>query len=216
MDLSLSQKLDVLISRLQTWQGEMVFPPCSSEEPKVDLCQFVTGELQSSIVSGSYVFNSTKYFGEKSLNDIRRDLLLSAKHGGFDLTTQSCGVTKLATGVKKRLMLVCTRSTCYKGAKNVGNNNNCHVLVPDISIHGTVCTTKKLYNNKDSSCPDVQVRKTKTTHPVDQDRRCPFQITVELREDDLWYLWKPRRHSAKAELSCMHKWHPKCNKEDMG
>ena len=80
-----------------------MFPPCSSEEPKVDLCQFVTGELQSSIVFGSYVFNSTKYFGEKSLNDIRRDLLLSAKHGGFDLTTQSCGVTKLATGVKKRL-----------------------------------------------------------------------------------------------------------------
>ena len=119
MDLSLSQKLDVLISRLQTWQGEMVFPPCSSEEPKVDLCQFVTGELQSSIVSGSYVFNSTKYFGEKSLNDIRRDLLLSAKHEGFGLTTQSCGITKLATGVKKCLMLVCTRSTCYKGAKNV-------------------------------------------------------------------------------------------------
>ena len=72
-----------------------------------------------------------------------------------------------------------------------------------------------IYNNVDSSCPDVQVRKTKTTHPVDQDRRCPYQITVELREDDLWYLWKPRRHSAKAELSCMHKWHPKCNKEDM-
>ena len=40
----------------------------------------------------------------------------------------------------------------------------------------------------------------KTVHPVEEDRKCPFQITVEQLEDDLWYLCKPRRHSAKVEL----------------
>ena len=209
MDLALSQKLDSLIALLHTWRGKMLFPPGSSDESKVDLC------LCSSGGSDAYVFNSTKYFGEKSLNDIRRDLLLSAKHGGFNLMTQSCSVSKVAAGVKKRLVLACTRSTCYKGAKVADAECDDAVLRSDISVHGTVRTTKKLYNNVDSSCPDVQVRKTKTVHPVEEDRKCPFQITVELRQDDLWYLSKPRRHSAKAELLCMHKWHPKCEKEHM-
>ena len=53
---------------------------------------FLKIETTSSGGSDAHVFNSTKYFGEKSLNGIHRDLLLSAKHGGFNLMTQSCGV----------------------------------------------------------------------------------------------------------------------------
>ena len=59
------------------WRGTISFPTGSSDEPKVDLCQFSTDG------SDSYVFNAAKYFGEKSLNDAYSDLLLSAKYGGF-------------------------------------------------------------------------------------------------------------------------------------
>jgi len=58
MELALSQKLEGLISLLHTWRGAMLFPPGSSDEPKVDLCQCSTGG------SDSYVFNRNKYCGD--------------------------------------------------------------------------------------------------------------------------------------------------------
>ena len=98
MELALSQKLDGLVSLLNTWRGTMLFPPGSSDEPKVDLC--------SHSGSDSYVFHCNKYCGEKSMNDIRRDLLLAAKYGGFDLMTKSSGGTKVAACVKRRQMIL--------------------------------------------------------------------------------------------------------------
>ena len=59
--------------------------------------------------------------------------------------TRNFGGTKVAVCVKKSLVVACTRSTCYhKGLNIVAAENVMAVLLPNISVHGTVCTSKKL------------------------------------------------------------------------
>ena len=161
-----------------------------------------------------YVFSRDRYYGEDSLNDVRRDLLLSAKLGGFELVTHSSGGNKVALGVKRRLVLTCARNRCYKGGKTQIQPHG-NVLTPDISIHGTVFSNRKQYNNPDSTAPDYLVRKTSTGHPVEDDQRCPFQVAIELREENLWYLCRGRRHSNKADVCCTHMWHPKLDSDQI-
>lgn len=216
MDLALSIKLEALIRNAESWDGELWFPPSAPDGTKVDLCALIKA-ANSSISIDIYVFDSTKYFGETSLNDLRRDLLMSAKNGGFDLSTtySNSGKRATSTGVKRKLVLACTRSSCYKGQKNVVEGND-ELLSQDILKHGTVVSKKKMYNNMQSSMPEVSVRKTSTSRPVEDVFLCPFNVIVELRDDNIWYLCKARRHSAKAMVCCQHKWHPKLNPNEVG
>ena len=118
MDLSLLKKLDELISRLDTWQGKLMFPPSVPEHQRFDLCAFIdSSKVALSSALDFYVFSRDRYYGEDSLNDVRRDLLLSAKLGGFELVTHSSGGNKVALGVKRRLVMTCARNRCYKGVK---------------------------------------------------------------------------------------------------
>ena len=45
----------------------------------------------------TYQFNTQKYVGKDSLNIIRRDLLLAAKHCGYERVTSNNSVTRQAT-----------------------------------------------------------------------------------------------------------------------
>ena len=118
MDLSLSKKLDELISQLDTWQGKLMLPPFVPENERFDLCAFIdSSRLALLSVTDVFVFPRDRYFGEDSLNDIQRDLMLSAKLGGFELVTYSSGGNKVAVGVKPRIVLTCSRNRCYKGGK---------------------------------------------------------------------------------------------------
>ena len=116
MDLMLSRKLDELIRNAESWDEELWFPPSAPDATKVDLCAFINS-ASSSISLDFYTFDPTKYFGETSLNDLRRDILTSAKNRGFDLSTtySSSGNKGTSAGVKRKNVLACTRSGCYKG-----------------------------------------------------------------------------------------------------
>ena len=118
MDLTLSQKLDEVIRYPESWDAELWFPPSAPDATKNDLCALINSAT-SSISLDVYTFDPTKYFGEMSLNDLRRDILTSAKKGGFDLSTtySSSGNKGTSAGVKQKTVLACTRSSCYKGQK---------------------------------------------------------------------------------------------------
>ena len=76
-------------------------------------------------------------------------------------------------------------------------------------MHGTVFSNRKQYYNQESHAPDSLVRKTSTGHPVEDCQHCPFQVVIELRDNSLWYLCQGHRHSNKADICCMHMFHPK-------
>ena len=79
MDLTLSIKLEELIRNAESWDAELWFPPSAPDDTKVDLCALIKS-ANSSISIDVYTFDPTKYFGETSLNDLRRDILTSAKN----------------------------------------------------------------------------------------------------------------------------------------
>jgi len=102
MDLSLSKKLDELISRLDTWQGKLMFPPSEPEHERFDLFGFIdSSNVALSSALDFYVFSRDRYYGDESLNDVRRNMLLSAKLGGFELVTHSSGGNTVVLGVKR-------------------------------------------------------------------------------------------------------------------
>jgi len=70
--------------------------------------------------------------------------MLSAKLGVFELVTHSSGGNKVAVGVKRRIVLTCSRNRCYKGGKTQIRPHGT-VLAPDISMHGTVFSNRKQY-----------------------------------------------------------------------
>ena len=96
MDLSLSKKLDELISHLDTWQGKLMSPPSVPENERFDLCAFIdSSRLALPSVSDFYVFPRDRYFGEESLNDVRRDLICQLSLEVLSLSLIAVEVTKL-------------------------------------------------------------------------------------------------------------------------
>jgi len=209
MDIGFVEQLNAQIKELESWYGQLFFPYDGPENERVEFCLFLR---HFCTVEYTYQFPD-KYAGKDSLNILRRDLLLAAKHCGYELVTYSNQISKVAAGVVMKVTFSCSRHRCYKGLKHLDGGSD-SVLSQDISCHGTVLSKTKRYNNMSFSRPTTQVRKTKTLCPITSDELCPFKFSIELREDGYWYMSPPRRNSMSFDTSLKHMWHPKLGADE--
>jgi len=154
MDISLANELDVLLVELESWDGQLLF---GEGDSKQDLCGLLRTSFDSGVLA-NYQFDTSKYVGLDGVNAIRKDLMLAAKHCGYELVTLHSGNTNQAVGVERKLTLSCSCHRCYKGYKDKANLITAgNVLPKDVSCHGTVVDKKKKkYNNDTSIRPDVR------------------------------------------------------------
>jgi hypothetical protein len=210
MDAHLANELDLLLLELESWDGQLLF---GEGDTKIDLCSLLRTSYDTGVLA-HYQFDNVKYVGVDAVNSIRKDLMLAAKHCGYDLVTSHSGTTNQAVGVLRKVTLSCSRHRCYRGDKCDSGATE-QVLLKDVSCHGTVFSHKKRYNNSASNRPDVQVRKTNTFRPTEVDYLCPFKVSVELRSDGFWYLSNPHRYSSDCYHSLQHRFHPKLSHDEV-
>ena len=83
MDISLANENDVLLVELEPWDGQLLFGDGGTKQ---DLCKLLRTSYDSGILT-NYQFDTSKYVGLDGVNVIRKDLMLAAKHCGYELVT---------------------------------------------------------------------------------------------------------------------------------
>ena len=117
MVFSLANELDVLLVELESCDGQLLF---GEGDSKQDLCKLLRNNYDSGVLA-NYQFNMSKYAGLDGVNVIRKDLMLAAKHCGYELMTSHSRSTYQAIGVERKLTLSCSHHRCYKGYKDKAN-----------------------------------------------------------------------------------------------
>lgn len=91
MDISLANKLDVLLVKLEFWDGQLLFLFDEGDNKK-DLCSLLRTSYDTGVLA-NYQFDTSKFVGVDGDNLIGKDLMMAAKHCSYELMTSHSGNT---------------------------------------------------------------------------------------------------------------------------